>query len=211
MDDKNKKPTGTRGVARGSARRTAGKRMGAGRRRIVATRRNRRAGPGVNRRNRLARAQGSLRNNRQGQKGRFLRRNRRFGFRRQRRNLRLRKVFVGGLPRYVDNRRLYGLFRNEGRIVGCKIIYDRLGLSRGFGELEFNNPRDAWRTIQRWNNTSYKGNNLRVEYKKRRRRTIRNRSFVNNNYRRNYGFSSSRGGFRGNRGSYGGRFRGNRY
>ena len=39
MDDKNKKPTGTRGVARGSTRRTVGKRMGAGRRRIVATRR----------------------------------------------------------------------------------------------------------------------------------------------------------------------------
>lgn len=186
-------------------------------RRALASRRPRRQGVGYNRRNRLARAVGRLRRNRQG--GLFRRRPR--FFRRNVRNLRLRKLFVGGLPKFVDNRRLYGLFRREGAIVGCRIIYDRMGISRGFGEVEFRYPRDAWRCIQKWNNTTYDRNTLRIEYRRKKRRNNNRRGFGGNyqggrDYRRDYrsGYNDRNRNFRGNyqnrgfRGSFGGRFRG---
>ena len=34
----------------------------------------------------------------------------------KRKNLNLKIIFVGGLPNYINNRRLFSLFRNEGRI-----------------------------------------------------------------------------------------------
>ena len=143
-------------------------------RRRIVNRRNRTLG---NRRNRLERVEGELRNNQRN--NRF----RRF-YQRRRRNT-LRRIFVGGLPRFVNNRQLYNLFRNEGRILSYRISYDRFGYSRGWGEIEFLNPRDAWRSIRKWNNTTYRGSLIRVEYKRRQRRR-------NNNYG-NRGF---RGGFR---------------
>ena len=156
-------------------------------RRRIVNRRNRTQG---NRRNRLERAEGELRNNERNNN------RRRFGrfYQRRRRNNTLRRIFVGGLPRFVNNRQLYNLFRNEGRILSYRISYDRYGYSRGWGEIEFLNSRDAWKSIQKWNNTTYRGSLIRVEYKRRQRRR-------NNNYG-NRGF---RGGFR--RGGYGG----NRY
>lgn len=158
------------------------------RRRNILNRRNRLFGQALNRRrNRLARAQFASRNNQN--------RRRRFVFRpRTRMNLRLRKLFIGGLHKSINNRKLYNLFRQEGRILGWKVFYDRNGYSRGFGVLEFDRPRDAWKTIQKWNNTPYMGYNLRIEYKNNlRRRMNRNRRNFNANnkgsYRNNRGFN----------------------
>ena len=158
------------------------------RRRNISNRRNRLFGQALNRRrNRLARAQFASRNNQN--------RRRRFVFRpRTRMNLRLRKLFIGGLHKSINNRKLYNLFRQEGRILGWKVFYDRNGYSRGFGVLEFDRPRDAWKTIQKWNNTPYMGYNLRIEYKNNlRRRMNRNRRNFNANnkgsYRKNRGFN----------------------
>ena len=184
----------------------------ANRRTALANRRNRRLGVRRNR-NRLARAQDNLRSGRRGPTRRF----RRFNNFNRRRNLRLRIVFVAGLPNDVDNRRLYSLFRREGRIVGCKMVFNRMGLSKGYGFIEFQNPRSAWRAIQRWNNTSLGGRTITVEYRKRRR--VNRRRFGNNNYRygnsyNNYGRYNQprqRYGFRGGRGGYRGGFRGRRY
>ena len=176
-----------------------------GRRVAVANRRNRRQGLRRNR-NRLARAQNNLRTNRRGPQRRF----RRFNNFNSRRNLRFKIVYVGGLPFDVDNRRLYSLFRKEGRIVGCKIVFNRMGISKGYGFIEFANPRVAWRAIQKWNNTTLGGRQITVEYRKRRRNNRRfnnfgyNRSGFNsyNNYgrfnqsRQGYGVRG-RGGFRG--------------
>lgn len=151
-------------------------------------RRNRRYGPVFTRRNRLARAQYAS-NNMNNQR----RRRRRFIFRRRTRmNLRLRKIFVGGLHKSINNRIFYNLFRREGRILGWRVFYDRNGYSRGFGVLEFDRPRDAWKTIQKWNGTSYMGYKLRIEYKKNIRRRINrnrnnNRRGFNTNGNRNYG------------------------
>lgn len=143
-------------------------------------RRNRRFAPVLSRRNRLARAQYVSRNLNQ-------RRRRRFIFRRRTRmNLRLRKIFVGGLHKSINNGKLYNLFRREGRILGWKVFYDRNGYSRGFGVLEFDRPRDAWKTIQKWNGTSYMGYKLRIEYKKNIRRRMNRRGFNNGNRGNNY-------------------------
>ena len=141
------------------------------RRRNVLNRRTRRFGQILNRRrNRLARAQYASRNKQYSR--------RRFAFRpRTRINLSLRKLFIGGLHKSITNRKLYNLFRQEGRILSWKVFYDRNGYSRGFGVLEFDRPRDAWRTIKKWNNTPYMGYNLRIEYKNNlRRRMNRNRN-----------------------------------
>ena len=142
------------------------------RRRNVLNRRTRRFGQILNRRrNRLARAQYASRNKQYNRK-------RRFAFRPiSRINLSLRKLFIGGLHKSITNRKLYNLFRQEGRILSWKVFYDRNGYSRGFGVLEFDRPRDAWRTIKKWNNTPYMGYNLRIEYKNNlRRRMNRNRN-----------------------------------
>jgi hypothetical protein len=176
-------------------------------RRNISSRRNRRIGAFTLRRNRLARAQyASRNNNRNNQK-----RRRRLVFaRRTRMNLKLRKIFVGGLHKSINNRKLFNLFRQEGRILGWKVFYDRNGYSRGFGVLEFDRPRDAWKTIQRWNNSSYMGLKLRIEYKKNINRNKGNYRNVNSrgfNYGRNNYLNGIRNvnnnnNFNGNRNKY---------
>ena len=148
-------------------------------RRNLRNRRNRRFQQAINRRrNRLARAQFVSRNN-------FQNRRRRFTFRpRTKMNLSLRKIFVGGLDKSINNRQLYNLFRRDGKILGWRVFYDRNGYSRGFGVLEFDRPRDAWKVIQKWNNTFLMGFKIRVEYKSSaRRRMNRNRRRFNANTR----------------------------
>ena len=76
-----------------------------------------------------------------------------------------KEIYVKGLPRFVDNKGLFNLFKNEGRIVKCNVLYDSIGFSKGVGKLEFANFRDAWNVIKKWNNTPYKGFTLKLEYK----------------------------------------------
>jgi RNA recognition motif-containing protein len=76
--------------------------------------------------------------------------------------------------------------------------------SKGYGFVEFYNPRDAWRSIQKWNNTTFGGRTITVEYGRGRGfRNFGNRFNRYNNYRnqrfnqqRQYGFKPRRGGFR---------------
>ena len=160
-------------------------------------RRNRRQGLRPNR-NRLSRAQNNISRNR---RGRF-RPRRRFNNFRRRRNLRYKIIFVGNLPFDVTSRRLRQLFSVEGRIFEANIVRGRMG-SKGYGFVEFYNPRDAWRSIQKWNNTTFGGRNITVEYGRRRRFRNQGNRFNNYNNRRNqYGYRSNRGGFRPRRGRY---------
>ena len=173
------------------------------RRARLATRRNRRLVP---RRNRLARLQnnqiriGRLRN----------RRFRRLNFLNRRPNFQRRIIFVGGLPNRITNRALFQLFRPEGRIIGYRVMKNRAGFSRGFGFIEFARPRDALRSIQKWNNTTLDRNIIKVRFR-RRRNFIQRRRLGNNNFnnRNNGGFNQSgRGfGFRRGRGGNRGGFR----
>ena len=168
-----------------------------------ATRRNRRLIP---RRNRLQRAQ--ISQNRNGGP-RFNRRFRRFNFFNKRRNFQRRVIYVGGLPRRITNRGLLQLFRTEGRIIRYNILKNRTGFSRGFGFVEFVNPRDALRSIQKWNNTTLDGNIIKVHF---RRRNFNQNRFRNNNFsnRNNGRFipNRNRTGFRGGRGGFRGGLRG---
>jgi len=168
-------------------------------------RRNRRQGLRLNR-NRLSRAQNNLNGNRRGP----FRNRRRFNNFRRRRNLRYKIIFVGNLPFDVTSRRLRQLFNYEGRIRGAKIVRGRMG-SKGYGFIEFYNPRDAWRSIQKWDNTILGGRNITVEYGRGRRfRNTRNRYNNYNNYQnqrynqpRQFGFRrGGRGGFRPRGGRY---------
>ena len=190
--DRRDKNSGNKIVVRGRQTKSArrGRTIGEKRKGLIATRRNRRFGQTVNRRNRLERVQAASRNiNNRNNGNRRLNRIRRFrrtGFN-QRSNLVRRKLFVGGLHRSITNRWLYRLFRKEGRIVFCNVIYDRFGNSKGFGILEFAYPRDALRAIQKWNNTEYMGNYLRIGYKRKRN----NRRF--DNRRRDFDFGPNYG------------------
>ena len=169
------------------------------RRQRLITRRNRRFVP---RRNRLARAQ-----NNQNRNGRLRnRRFRRFNNFNRRPNFQRRIIFVGGLPNRITNRALLQLFRREGRIISYRVMKNRAGFSRGFGFVEFARPRDAWRSIQKWNNTTLDRNIIKVQFR-RRRRNFNQRRFGNNNFnnrnngrfnqpRRGFGFRGGRGGFR---------------
>ena len=165
------------------------------RRARLVTRRNRRFVP---RRNRLARAQ----NNQNRNGGLRNRRFRRFNFFNRRPNFQRRIIFVGGLPNRITNRALLQLFRREGRIIRYRVMKNRAGFSRGFGFVEFARPRDALRSIQKWNNTTLDRNIIKVQF--RRRRNLNQRRFGNNNFNnRNVGRFSQRGrgfGFRGGRG-----------
>ena len=152
----------------------------------------------VQRRNRLARAQ----NNQNRNGGLRNRRFRRFYFFNRRPNFGRRAIFVGGLPQRITNRALLQLFRPEGRIIRYRVMKNRAGFSRGFGFVEFARPRDALRSVQKWNNTTLDRNIIKVQF--RRRRNINQRRFGNNNFNnRNVGRFSQRGrgfGFRGGRG-----------
>ena len=152
-------------------------------RRTILERRNRRQGLNRNR-NRLFRAQNNInRNNiRSGRNNN----RRRFNNYLTRRNLKLRIIFVANMPFNINSRMLRNLFRGEGRIYQARIINGRNG-SKGYGFVEFYNPRDAWRSIQKWNNTLLGGRRIIVQYRKKRRNrnNFGNRGFNGyNNYQR---------------------------
>ena len=44
---------------------------------------------------------------------------------------------------------------------------NREGFSRGFGFVEFANPRDAWKSIQKWNNSFLDRNIIKVQFRRR--------------------------------------------
>ena len=105
-----------------------------------------------------------------------------------------REIFVKGLPRFVDNKGLFNLFKNEGRIVKSNVLYDSIGFSRGIGKIEFADFRDAWKAINKWNNTSYKGFTLKLEYRKsRNEQNGNNRNNRNNGNNVNSGNSGNNG------------------
>ena len=88
-----------------------------------------------------------------------------------------REIYVKNLPRFVDDQMLFNLFKKEGMILSSNILYDNVGFSRGIGRILFMNFKDTMNVIKKWNNTEYKGNVLKVEYK-----TVKNGDNRNSNY-----------------------------
>ena len=120
----------------------------------VLERRNRRQGLNRNR-NRLFRAQNNLNRNNNTRRNPNNNR-RRLNNYLTRRNPKYRIIFVANMPYNVDSRMLRNLFKEEGRINQARIVQGRNG-SKGYGFVEFDNPRDAWRSIRKWNNTMLGG------------------------------------------------------
>ena len=174
----------------------------------ILDRRNRRQGLNKNR-NRLFRVQNNIKRNNNNQRGPN-RNNRRFNNFRFRRNPYNRIIYVANIPYKITSRTLRNLFIKEGRINRAYVVVGRNG-SKGYGFVEFNNPRDAWRSIQKWNNTFLEGRKIIVKFRKRR--ILRNRGLNNYNYNNNYQrfnqLRQQRGFGRGFRGGF--RPRGNRY
>ena len=169
-------------------------------------RRNRRQGLNRNR-NRLFRVQNNIRrnNNNQRNPNRNRRRINNFRFRP---NLNNRIIYVANIPYKINSRTLRNLFIKEGRINRAYVVVGRNG-SKGYGFVEFNNPRDAWKSIQKWNNTMLNGRKIIVKFGRRRRFGNRGSNNINNNYQRfnqprpQRGFGRGfRGGFRPRGGKY---------
>ncbi len=134
-------------------------------RRYYSTRPNRRYPPKVSR-NRLERVQNIIGFNKKYQQPRPKTYYSNFISNRNNNVTNKREVYIKGLPRYVTNTGLFNLFKNEGRIIHYRILYDNVGFSRGIGKIVFANFRDALNVINKWNNSTYKGFTLKVEYKK---------------------------------------------
>lgn len=128
------------------------------------------------------------------------------------RNLRggWKKIFIDRLPEWVDNKKLYGLFRSEGKITACRVIYDKLGLSKGYGVIEFLYAADAHNVVQRFRGRRFKGNDFIIRYQRNgdkaegrkegnynnrdRGFNNRDRDYDNRRFRddRNYGYDRNR-------------------
>lgn len=164
---------GSRGNLRGTVRRGRG-----------ILRKNRRLGQMQNRRNRLERAQNAFKSN---NNGRGVIRNRGRGGRfwgMRRKTFGRKNIFIAGLPKTMNNNGLFNLMKNSGRILRQTVLKDRYGVSRGIAFVQFQNPRDAWAAIQKWNNKIVFGNSLHVVFK----RPVPRR----NNYNYNYNSYSNR-------------------
>ena len=89
---------------------------------------------------------------------------------------------------------LFRLFRVEGNIISARIVKDFQGKSKGFGFVEFQNPRDAFRSIKKWNNTFLYNRTIIVRYRARPKRFIQNNGrFIPRGPRGRFGQRPGRG------------------
>ena len=88
-----------------------------------------------------------------------IRRFRPFNNLRSRINIPRRSLYIGNLPYQINDDVLFRLFRAEGNIISARVVKDFGGKSKGFGFIEFQNPRDAFKSIKKWDNTFLGGNN----------------------------------------------------
>lgn len=73
------------------------------------------------------------------------------------------KLYVGGLPYSVSERRLEEIFGEHGTVESVRIITDRYtGRSRGFGFVEMSSPAEAQTAIDALNRTQLEGRTLIV-------------------------------------------------
>ena len=109
----------------------------------------------------------------------IIQRFRRFNNIRRRVNIPNRSIYIGNLPYQINDDVLFRLFRAEGNIVSSRVVKDFEGKSKGFGFVEFQNPRDAFKSIKKWDNTFLGGKVIKVHF--RRRRGFNQNNFNNRN------------------------------
>ena len=119
---------------------------------------------------------------------------RRFNNIRRRVNIPNRSIYIGNLPYQINDDVLFRLFRAEGNIISARVVKDFEGKSKGFGFVEFQNPRDAFRSIKKWNNTFLDNRTIIVRYGARPKRFIQNNGrFIPRGPRGRFGQRPGRG------------------
>ena len=72
-----------------------------------------------------------------------------------------KKLYVGGLPFAVSDRRLEEIFSAHGTVESARVITDRMtGRSRGFGFVEMSSEEEAEAAIASLNGTEVDGRTL---------------------------------------------------
>lgn len=73
------------------------------------------------------------------------------------------RVYVGNLSWGVDDLSLRELFSDQGKVVDCKVVYDRdSGRSRGFGFVTFSSAQEVNKAIDSLNGFDLDGRSIRV-------------------------------------------------
>ncbi|KAI9802520.1 MAG: hypothetical protein M1833_001592 [Piccolia ochrophora] len=75
-----------------------------------------------------------------------------------------KSVYIGNLFFSVTEPDLKKEFEKFGDVVGCKVIYDHKGLSKGMGFVEFEDTEGAQRAIQELNGEMFHGRLATVQY-----------------------------------------------
>jgi cold-inducible RNA-binding protein len=72
-------------------------------------------------------------------------------------------IYIGNLPRNVNEDALKQVFEQFGQVESIKIMKDRFtGESRGFAFLEMTSNEDAQQAISQLNGSDFEGNRIRV-------------------------------------------------
>ncbi len=74
-----------------------------------------------------------------------------------------KKLYVDGLPYFISDRQLEGMFSAHGTVESARVITDRMtGRSEGFGFVDMSSQAEAQAAIDKINGTSLEGRSLTV-------------------------------------------------
>lgn len=72
-------------------------------------------------------------------------------------------IYVGNLPYTLSDRDLRELFEEHGNVTSATVIVDKFnGRSKGFGFVEMSSDDEGNRAIEKLNDTSHDGRDIRV-------------------------------------------------
>jgi RNA recognition motif-containing protein len=81
----------------------------------------------------------------------------------QEKNMKSKKLYVGGLPYSISDGKLEELFSPHGTVESARVITDRMtGRSKGFGFVEMSSQEEAQKAIDKVNGTDLEGRALTV-------------------------------------------------
>lgn len=78
-------------------------------------------------------------------------------------NPKIHNIIVKNLPTCIDNKTLYDTFKIFGEVLSCKVATDLTGKSKGFGFVSYTDKPAVKKAIKFGNETSLKGNTLKVD------------------------------------------------
>ena len=85
-------------------------------------------------------------------------------------NVNSANIFIKGLSSNETNKSFYELFSKYGEIFSSKVVQDYLGHSKGYGFIQYKDPKSAEEVISKCNGMNYNDKTLTLElYKKRTR------------------------------------------